>query len=91
MKLGKIRPRLRQCFQISEDGPEDFTHFVAFRSNFPAPVIIDGWYEEFRNNPGWWLTLEAGEDQAAEEPQRIKVIKPWGESGWTSGRIGEFR
>lgn len=45
----------------------------------------------FRNDPRWWLTLETGDDQAAAEPPGIKIVRPWGESGWVSGTIGEFR
>lgn len=47
-------------------------------------------HEEFRNNPCWWLTLEAGSDQAAE-PLEIKITCPWTESGRVAGTIGEFR
>ena len=38
-----------------------------------------------RSNPGWWLTLEAGDDQAAMEPPEIKIVRPWGESGCICG------
>ena len=44
-----------------------------------------------RNNPRWWLTLEAGGDQAAAEPLEIKITCPWTVSGRVAGTIGEFR
>ena len=73
------------------DGPWD----KEFQARFCADCLYLGCdacpHEEFRNNPGWWLTLETGDDQAAAEPPGIKIVCPWGESGWTSGTIGEFR
>ena len=94
-------------FEEITESPETLAAFLAalpvingpwdteFHKRFCADCLYLGCdacqHEEFRNNPRWWLTLEAGNDQDAEEPQEIKIIKPWGESGWTSGRIGEFR
>lgn len=73
------------------DGPWD----KEFHERYCADCLYLGCdacpHEEFRNNPRWWLTLETGDDQAAAEPPGIKIVFPWGESGWTSGTIGEFR
>ena len=72
-------------------GPWD----TEFQARFCADCLYLGCdacpHEEFRNNPRWWLTLETGDDQAAAEPPGIKIVCPWGERGWTSGTIGEFR
>ena len=74
------------------DGPWD----TEFHARYCADCLYLGCdacpHEEFRNNPGWWLTLETGDDQAAaEDTQKIKIICPWSESGWISGTIAEFR
>lgn len=73
------------------DGPWD----KEFHERYCADCLYLGCdacpHEEFRNNPRWWLTLEAGDDQGAAEPPGIKIVRPWGESGWVSGTIGEFR
>ena len=54
------------------DGPWD----KEFQARFCADCLYLGCdvcpHEEFRNNPGWWLTLEAGNDQAAAEESEEK-------------------
>lgn len=56
------------------DGPWD----KEFQARFCADCLYLGCdacpHEKFRNNPRWWLTLEAGSDQAAAEPPGIKVV-----------------
>lgn len=47
------------------DGPWD----TEFHKRFCADCLYLGCdvcpHEEFRNNPGWWLTLEAGKERDA--------------------------
>ncbi len=73
------------------DGPWDKEFQKRFCAGCPAENCDVCPHAAERNNPGWWLTIEAGDDQATEEPQEIKIVRPWGESGWTVGTIGEFR
>lgn len=59
------------------DGPWD----KEFQARFCADCLYLGCdvcpHEEFRNNPGWWLTLETGDDQAAEKKmQKAETAKP---------------
>ena len=73
------------------DGPWDKEFQARFCASCPAKDCDACPHAEERNNPRWWLNLEAGDDQGAAEPPGIKIVRPWGESGWTSGTIGEFR
>ena len=59
------------------DGPWD----TEFHARYCADCLYLGCdacpHEEFRNNPGWWLTLEAGDDQtAAQGAPEAKTTKP---------------
>ena len=73
------------------DGPWDDKFHEQFCTTCPAKNCDACPHAAERNNPRWWLTLEAAENQAAAESKKIKIVCPWGESGWTSGTIGEFR
>lgn len=73
------------------DGPWDTEFHKRYCSACIEPECDRCPNEDFRGNPGWWLALEAGDDQTAAKPSKIKIIRPWGESGWVSGTIGDFR
>ena len=78
------------CLSVVE-GPWDDKFHEQFCTTCPAKNCDACPHAAERNNPRWWLTLEAGENQAAAEPPEIKIIRPRGENGWVSGTIGDFQ
>ena len=59
------------CLPVVE-GPWNDKFHEQFCTTCPAANCDDCPHAEERNNPRWWLTLEAGNDQAAAEEREEK-------------------
>lgn len=78
------------CLPVME-GPWDDRFHEQFCAGCAAENCDACPNEEFRNNPGWWLTLETGDNQdPAESAREIKITEPWADNGWITGKIGQF-